>query len=304
MNKENLVLVQSMEMYFFPWIRSSQADVCAVFQGNKLGMLGRIMRRLQFPIDMFFGRWKHELYHYKKIILFDTVFQDTIMKYLLKHISTDTEIFLYLWNPIENNQNKLKCIERYRKFITVYSFDKEDCKKYGFHYNSMVYSKDVRIPKSDIKYDICFLGFAKDRMEEILKYYHAFKQEGLRVKFYIFDANAEEIALEDFNISHRRVLYEEYLKVLSESRAILDVAQRGQSGLSIRFVEAGFFRKKLITNNCNVKEYDIYNEKNIAVVTEKGKNNIKAFVREKWDLEKDDAIQEYEFDRWIQRFEK
>lgn len=304
MNKEKLVLVQSMEMYFFPWIRSSQADVCAVFQGNKLGMPGRIMRRLHLPIDMFLGKWKHELYHYKKIILFDAVFQDSIMKYLLKHISTDTEIFLYLWNPIYNNQNKLKCIERYHKFITVYSFDKEECEKYGFRYNSMVYSKDVRLPKSEIKYDVFFLGFAKDRMEEIVKFYHIFKEEGLKVKFYVFDEKSKESKQEDFIISSKKVPYEQYLKILSESRAILDIVQRGQSGLSIRFVEASFFKKKLITTNWNVKNYELYNEKNIAIINEKGQNYIGEFIRKEWDSQKDGEIETYEFDRWIERFKK
>ena len=53
--------------------------------------------------------------------------------------------------------------------------------------------------------------------------------------------------------------------IYSNSRCVLDSAQEGQMGLTIRVLEALGAKKKLITTNEDIVNYDFYNEENIYV---------------------------------------
>lgn len=54
-------------------------------------------------------------------------------------------------------------------------------------------------------------------------------------------------------------------RVFANSKCVLDSAQAGQIGLTIRVLEALGAKKKLITTNEDVVNYDFYREENIYV---------------------------------------
>jgi hypothetical protein len=53
--------------------------------------------------------------------------------------------------------------------------------------------------------------------------------------------------------------------IFATSRCILDSAQAGQSGLTMRTFEVLGAKKKLITSNPTIEEYDFYNPTNIYI---------------------------------------
>ena len=57
----------------------------------------------------------------------------------------------------------------------------------------------------------------------------------------------------------------EMMDIIKKSRCILDAPQAGQTGLTIRTLECLGAKRKLITTNADIKNYDFYNEKNILV---------------------------------------
>ena len=59
---------------------------------------------------------------------------------------------------------------------------------------------------------------------------------------------------------------EEMNQLFLNSRCILDSPQAGQLGLTIRVLEALGAKKKLITTNKDIKNYDFYKEENIYEV--------------------------------------
>jgi hypothetical protein len=66
----------------------------------------------------------------------------------------------------------------------------------------------------------------------------------------------------------QRMSLESVGELVKRSRIILDISKPGQAGLSFRFFEAMASRKKVITTNRSVVDYDFYNPANILVIDE------------------------------------
>ena len=74
----------------------------------------------------------------------------------------------------------------------IYSYDKNDAEKYGLRQHDVPYSdlSDL-VNENTIIYDVCFVGKAKNRYEEIIKSYEYFIEKGLKCNFVI--SEVEEI---------------------------------------------------------------------------------------------------------------
>lgn len=55
------------------------------------------------------------------------------------------------------------------------------------------------------------------------------------------------------------------MKIISDSKCILDSSQDGQIGLAIWIIEYLGAKRKVITTNADVKNYDFYKEKNVYI---------------------------------------
>ena len=66
-------------------------------------------------------------------------------------------------------------------------------------------------------------------------------------------------------------------KVL-QSKALVDVQQPHQTGLTMRTFEALAARKKLITTNDDVKSYDFYHPNNVMVIDKCAPQSIREFM--------------------------
>ena len=96
--------------------------------------------------------------------------------------------------------------------------------------------------------------------------------------------------------------YEQILKYIAESKCIIDIVQEGQGGLTWRPLEAMFYRKKMITNFKDIKEYDFYKKDNIFIIGEDDPSNIKNFVNTGYVDIPQNIIKKYTIDGWIENF--
>lgn len=86
----------------------------------------------------------------------------------------------------------------------------------------------------------------------------------LRTYFHICRDNTSN---ENSGIDYKpQISYDEILKIVAQSKVIIDLTQEKQSGLTLRPLEAIFFKKKLITNNVNIEKCRFYNKNNIYVI--------------------------------------
>lgn len=153
-------------------------------------------------------------------------------------------------------------------FDVIYSFDRNDAEKYGFHHVDTPYSSYKGNSKA-CEYDLYFCGSVKGRAG-LLKSIHDRSKDNVNCCWDVFSNKStkkEEIELiQSFTQckSNSEVLpYSEVLERTMKSNCILDVVQRGQSGNTIRYYEAICNNKKLLTNNKAVLTGKYYNRKYI-----------------------------------------
>lgn len=238
-------------------------------------------------ISTYFDKWKYEIpENIKNIIIFDSAYNSHAVK-IMKDKCKNCKIILYYWNHIN------ECTKKYledKNIHEFWTFDSNDAKRYMINYNSQFYTKNIKLDKDNLEYDVLFLGRAKNRKDMILNLGEKLKEKGINSKNIIIENE------KDF------VPYEDYLKLLAKTKTILDIVDGNQSGLTLRCMEALFFNKKLITNNLDIENYDFYNPKNIFILGKDDMNNIKQFIDSPYELVDEKIVNYYDFDEWIKRF--
>lgn len=226
--------------------------------------------------DLMNERWLNDLgvseYEYIFIINGQTISQKFLSQ--LKVDFPRAKFLLYMWDSFKNRKNSLKNIN---SFDSISTFDNEDSKKYGVNFRPLFYSRGFKVPASENKYDVSFIGtIHSDRYEVLMGfrrqlpkgvnfysymylqalwvfYYYKLKRAGMRV------ASSDEF---EYSPLTKRKLYE----VFADSKAILDIEHPKQSGLTMRTFETLGSEKKLITTNKNITQYDFYDPNNICVI--------------------------------------
>ncbi|WP_080325144.1 hypothetical protein [Anaerovibrio lipolyticus] len=98
------------------------------------------------------------------------------------------------------------------------------------------------------------------------------------------------------------ISYDEIISRIKGCRAILDIVQEGQHGLTWRPMEAMCFGKKLITNFTDIINYPFYNPENIFVLGTRKINELPSFVSTS-PVKVDKSIRdEYVFENWLESF--
>ena len=99
-----------------------------------------------------------------------------------------------------------------------------------------------------------------------------------------------------------RINYIESLEKLSKSKSVLDIVADGQFGLTLRPLEALYFRKKLITNDKLIVERDFYRKENIFILGYDDIRDLKCFLNTPFEDINEEILEKYDFNRWISKF--
>lgn len=266
--------------------------------------------KLSNVLLFFLGDWKYSILDYDLVIIVDTTKFNYIYKYI-KTYNPQIEIILWFWNPVA--KSRLEGIIKGNKDIKAYTFDKFDSRKYSIKHKNQYYFSSIVLPARNIDNDIFFIGADKGRKKELLQLEKIFKFYGLRCninivgKKYKFPINIYHKALEFFGIIHDKYKdgmdYDTALEQISRSNAILDFVQVGQTGMSMRPLEALFFNKKLVTNNLEIIKEDFYNKNNIFIIGKDKIEEIKDFLERPY-IEISASIKDrYDFKNWIKEFQ-
>lgn len=150
----------------------------------------------------------------------------------------------------------------------VITYDFNEAKKYNISQFNVPYSKpdfDVSIKKS--KYDVYFIGQAKDRFDEIMKAFYTLRSYNLRLKFVVSNL-APEYRIQDPEITYvdgMGLSYAENIENILCSNCLLEISQKNANGYTLRTYEAIAYGKRLISNNQLLKDAPFYNPDYIYV---------------------------------------
>lgn len=286
MNKSILILKRNNKNMFFDKI--TDVDIECYYNCDDENFWLRLMRKLKFPLlNYLYGNWKKSINQYETIILFDNGFSSDLSKYI-KRKNKKVKLILWFWNPVMENSKKF--LED-KNLDEIWTYDKDDAKKYNLKYNTQFYTKKMKSVPINKKQDIIFLGRDKGRKDIINKVKEEFQKNNVSIKTIIVEGKKDCMT------------YEEYIGQVQESKAILEIVLGDIKGLTIRTMESLFLKKKLITNNKDIINYDFYNSNNIFVLGEDNLDNIKEFIEKEYVEIDEKIINYYDFYEWLKRFE-
>ncbi len=201
------------------------------------------------------------------------------MIHRLKECQSKAKFLLYQWD----SQTNFPYIKQFHKYFDkIFSFDQFDvASTNGLIFLPLFYSPSYeeigRKKMDEFQYDFCFIGTAHPQKYKFIK----MMSEQLRYVYpkqfiyFFFPSRLVFFYRKIHNIELKNARYREFHyvplkedeieRVYLNSRCILDSPQAGQCGLTIRVIEALGAKKKLITTNEDVINYDFYCPENIYV---------------------------------------
>lgn len=220
---------------------------------------------------------------------------------------------VFLWNPVSSGCRNLYSKLEYRYYMhrinmKVYTFDPRDAAFYRFNVINQVYrypESDDSILSKNCHKSVFYIGKEKHRNYLLANYAQIFKDAGVRLNWYILkDKHTEELDILRDVYHDTPLKYENVLLMIKESDCMFEILQKGQSGATLRTIEAMFFQKKLFTNNSTIVEADFYNPNNIMIISEKTTpEDVRKFVDKPYVPVLKEIEKQYEIRTWILQFE-
>lgn len=286
------------------------ANVKEVYIRKPLSKPMRFLRKL--PVFSLFisntkekKEWTKECQGAKNIILFDTYAHYAhYCEEIELTVSKDCRLILYLLNPAFFSEEYKLLSDRWE----IWTFMEEDAKKHGFRYGATFYNPQLsNIPDNlhclgaKQEDSLLFIGTDKGRKDFLLNLKAKLIHRGIKCDFRIVD-NFK--SLYDKNYS-REVDYFTLCRLTQKSCALLDVVQKKQSGLTLRFMESLLFDKKVVTTNVYIeKNKDFGNNANIYVLTPNNINELNTFLSKPTTAYPQKLKDKYSFEKWLERLDK
>ena len=263
------------EVDYFDDRPSTKGIIKAVIRVNKNLINGYIRKYFNTIINQIGGK------KYNIVLLISGQSLSFSKKMLseLKASQPQATFILYQWDSMRNFPY---IGEMHDLFDKMYSFDRTDCSKYAeLNFLPLFYSRKYEKlgmkREENFRYDFSFVGtahpkkykFIREMSEQLKKVYpkqFIYFFFPSRIAYYYRKLCAPEFKRAKISEFHFVPLKGEQMdKLILNSRCILDSPQAGQHGLTIRVLEALGAKKKLITTNKDVFNYDFYRPENILV---------------------------------------
>lgn len=232
----------------------------------------------------------------------------------IKEFQPRAKFVLYQWD----SQTNFPYIKRVQHFFDkCYSFDRKDTEEtptlnFLPLFYSRVYEELGAKNKKDFKNDFCFIGTAHPKkykfinmMSEQLKavypkqFIYFFFPSPI-VYFYRKVMNKELRGAKYSEFHFEPLTGQKMNDVYETSRCVLDSAQAGQFGLTIRVLEALGAKKKLITTNKDIVNYDFYRPENIYVY--EGHIDLdNVFFKEEYKEVDKEIYEKYSLRSWLKK---
>jgi hypothetical protein len=180
--------------------------------------------------------------------------------------------------------------------VSFYTFDRKNEAEGLIGYLDQFYLPILRNFTPSEEFDLFFIGKNKGRealVRDIERKCASFTQEN---RITVFNDRVKGTSDE--------ITYEENLCLAASCRVMIDITNAGQSGLTLRVLEALFYGKKLITNNAEVKSHPFYDPARILILDEKNppaEGALRAFILGAPAKPADSALlKRYSMEKWLE----
>lgn len=228
--------------------------------------------------DQIFRENKNENFDYVFFFKGETVSIGLIKK--IRTLYPEVKVILYLIDSLRNYPHIKDAIPYFDK---ASSFDPEDTHVSSkIIFRPLFYVKDYEgildLEKCKPENDLLFIGTVhSDRWAFLNKIKKQALEIGCSVKYYLYFQHIivyifRKLTVKSLkslpykHVSFSKLRKDGVIELMSNSKVVVDIQHPKQTGLTIRTIEVLGARRKLITTNSSILEYDFYNPKNIQVV--------------------------------------
>lgn len=217
---------------------------------------------------------------------------------------------LYMWDSFENKSHG-DVTGFLEQFDVAASFDRVDCQTYGMRFRPLFFNEQKVEQGKHLQYDFSFIGTIHCERYAILRslvaqaenrYTHfVFAYLPSMLHYYWFKLTKPEFQGVPKSAFHFSAMpYAEVLRVISESKAIVDIEHPRQRGLTMRTLEVIGAGKKLITTNREVLEYPFYSPGRVALLDRTAPALPEGFLEAELPLLPPELLATYSLDGWIE----
>lgn len=180
-------------------------------------------------------------------------------------------------------------------FDTVYSYDTLDVEKYKYKFLSNYIFEETQ----NNNYDYLFFNISTNDyrfpiLEKLAGYLSA-KMWSYKILVY----NGDDMLSRYVTVITKQKSLDEASYLLSKCKIIVEIQRTEQVGLSFRVFEALGHRKKLITTNKDIINYDFYNPQNILVIDENNIQIPEEFVTSDYVEVDEKILNKYRIENWV-----
>lgn len=230
-------------------------------------------------------------------VIFYASFPEHILN-VFPHLKKGVKSSIWIWDILDTKPFLRDKLDVLRKLnIPINTFDPQEAVKYNLTYIPQVYNfKHPRVldPENAIieSCDCYYLGFVNtDYRKRIIEEVSSlFLQHGLT--FYQHSVNKGGCSY---------ISYLQNLDNLTQCKVLLELNNEGQSGPTMRAMEALSYHKKLITNNKYIRSFDFYNKNNIFILGEDNPDKLREFICSPYVDVPFEIIDKYDVNSWIKK---
>lgn len=153
------------------------------------------------------------------------------------------------------------------------------------------------------QYDCYFTGtHHPSRSRQINAFAELASQLNLKLDFTIVGKNIREHYHEHVAVSTQAQSFRQNLASAAHSHILADFVVGDHQGLSFRTFEALGMKKKLITTNASVQQYDFYHPDNILIFNEQTDvDTLRVFLDRPYHQLPSEMVEKYSFHHWLNR---
>lgn len=237
---------------------------------------------------------------------------------LLKTYYPNSKLILYMWDGL-GKQNTKGIEEKWKYYDRVYTFDRIDYEAHKdeisflplYYYEDYLPEKSPDPNSANFKNDISFIGTGHDDRVRIVKeVMMQCKMRGMRCFSYFFvphrlvflknklmNRDFKDVEISD--VCFEMMPFEQLYDTYSKSRCVVDVENKEQHGLTMRSIEMLGLRRKFITTNRDIVNYDFYNPNNILVIDRENPILDFSFFDKDYEMLDEYVYKKYCLSQWI-----
>jgi len=217
----------------------------------------------------------------------------------LKIIKNNTHKMITFLNDSMKRYPRMKKVYPY--FDKVYSFDPDDVTEHHFNFiSNYIYFDYKNIKPSAAKYGVFNISSLDKRSKTMPQFARYFKKHNINYKLIAFTNHFND-ELAELNIEQANKIYglQDVLKMVIQSEILLDLQRPKQKGLSFRIFEGIALKKKIISTNKDLVNYDFYNPNNIAIVDADDIKIPQDFFTTPYQSVDDTIVHQYHISSWV-----